>query len=408
MAAELRRFLEQRHFKRSEATPRHTHTNMRAYNGRRLYISCGCYYISDKDYSRFLDLYCLAIRSNRLFRIGMTEVPLPVSSFVLDADWQVPSKIVAQMWRDAKSPAIQFAKLVQSVLKQCFEVSDATVYCLMKPSPRRDGDVWRDGLHLHCPTIPLTFPQKQLARARIMEECQKQDFFPNLERQQMLLPKRLEAVIDQCVADDRCGWMLYGCCKPESHAYRIIAKLKHDGSVKLNPRSRTSDIIRRFSMRIPKKTALLTKEAFKTLVNNATERRVRRIKQRTRMNEEIDPSIRLDRTTHEELQETLIKLLKVAPQTACDFLPWFRVGAVIHNHEPLHGFNTFLWFSKQGGDKYRGRADVEQQWNSYRRTAEPTIRLLRFWIQHPESVDNFPYIGIKPAIRRKRMDISVE
>lgn len=408
MASDLRRFLDRHRFKRSDTTPRHTHTNMRAWRGRRStdYIGFGSYYISPQDYPRFLQLFTFALRANRRFCVGITEVPLPVSSFVLDADWKVPDEAAVQAWRGDDSPIVEFATLVQSVLKRLFDVADATVYCLMKPKPRRDGSVWRDGLHLHCPTVPLSFPQKQLARSCIMEDCRKRNFFPDLEQRRLMLPKSLDQIIDQCVADDRCGWMLFRCCKPDSHPYRIVATIKHSGAVDRKPRYRTSEVTHLFSMRIPNRKATATRQQFEPMVKTATRRRKRRKELRQQSMVEIDRSIRIDDTTHEELRTALTTLLSVAPQTARDWRPWFLIGAVIHNHEPEHGFETFLWFSRQGGDAFHGRADVHEQWKLYRRTANPSISLVRRWIANPDWIAKKMSLNTGPSPIRERMVLS--
>lgn len=410
----LKAFLRLHRMKRNETG--HTNTNMLACR-RGEYIYNGKYKIPPKKYDQFIKRYFNTVHVFK-YKIGFTEIPLEVSSLVLDLDLTLSDDEAFRQVRALDTPLRAFLEEVQRVAKRFFKPSSDRSfegYLLFKEKKRMNEDgTLRGGCHIHFPDLPLNLKQKRIVRNELLDWSRKTRFFENLSKSggPCVDKKSPEEIIDECVVNGYTPWMMYGSQKDKSTPYTITHVLTSDGAFSKKTFPMTESLVKRLSLRLPDRIAvsnLTEAEVLLSKLQDKTKRADTRAGTRTgtRAGTRVPRSVCGNQTmtlevgddgfhflntrkkpvqtnvTLEELEDGINKLKVKYPSWNSKYNKWRQVGLIIHRYFPGdEGLRLFNQYS-QNARNYKSFGDVRTHWAKFSKSnSEIKFGTLVYWLKN--------------------------
>lgn len=401
----LKAFLRLHRLKPNETG--HTNTNMLACR-RGEYIYTGKYNIPSKKYDQFIKRYFNTVDVLE-YKVGFTEIPLEVSSLVLDLDLTLSDDEAFRQVRALDTPLRAFLEEVQRVAKRFFKPSSDRSfegYLLFKKEKRMNEDgTLRGGCHIHFPDLPLNLKQKRIVRNELLDWSRKTRFFENLSKSggPCVDRKSPEEIIDECVVNGYTPWMMYGSQKDKSTPYTITHVLTSDGAFSKKTFPMTESLVKRLSLRLPDRIAVSNLTEAEVLLSKLQDKTKRTEK---RMGTRVPRSIGGNQTmtvevgdddfhfvntrkklvqtnvTLEELEDRINKLKVKYPNWNSNYNKWRQVGLIIHRYFPGdEGLRLFDQYS-QNARNYLGFIDVKKHWRKFSKSnSKIKFGTLVYWLR---------------------------
>lgn len=313
----------------------------------------GKYNIPDDDYDEFISYYTnTLVTTNR--NLHITEKPKEVAPLCIDVDWKFSKEGQKRMYTadDIKN----ILKGIKHILKQLFVIKKkhlkAFVFEKEEPTEAKKNSVYKDGIHIIYPFLPLNTVMRYLITTEISNYTVENNTFKNIP-----FTNPVDDIFDTAVVS-RNGWMMYGSVKHKGNPYFLTHIYNH--SIKeidvnsfehhelpnmLNVRQYDNDDSLEFKN--PEDTELV--EKLKMIDSKFINKSKKKDKLIPEKNYEFTTNIDVKLTEDGEKAVKLLYILdkKRAIQTQL----WFELCWTLHNIDSnlyLH----FVEFSKKGGPRF--------------------------------------------------------
>jgi hypothetical protein len=186
-------------------------------------LDVGKYYISDDDYSKFLELAYSSIFVTKAAS-SLLEKHCENGPLLIDLDFRYEPGGRALERRFNEEHILDFIIEYVCTLGRFIDISklkkDLVFYVMTKPNAEHDGKQHKDGVHIQCPNI-TTDPKFQYAmRGAMLQKKVIETIFGETE-----ITNEAHDCFDVAVIH-RNNWFLYGACKPNKAQYKIERVIK--------------------------------------------------------------------------------------------------------------------------------------------------------------------------------------
>jgi P4 family phage/plasmid primase-like protien len=368
-------------------------------------------YIPDEEYTKFLNLYGLALTNG--MSLHYTEKPIDPSPLRVDLDFRFPmyqcDTIIddsAPVGMGTVAAAGNSTKVIQRIYKQehVFSIIDKyfkiinkyvevpedcnIAYIMEKPKPSEYRNKIKDGIHIVFPHIIVSNNVQHFIRKKILDNAK--DMFGSLP-----LCNEPSDIIDKAIIDQNC-WLMYGSKKQEADSYRVSSvytfskdgtcgEVEAQGTTTLSTAMITPideiGFIKLFSMR---KTEESRTPVFPQFVGEVDEY-IRHIlpaidtKYKTKLHNNIfakSLNINKNYTTDDELMIIRRLVLECLSNTRAEkYEDWINLGWVLRNID-YRLLDTWVEFSKIGSSYVEG--ECQKLWNKMRKD-HMGIGTLKWW-----------------------------
>lgn len=315
----------------------------------------GKYFISDKNYSCFLDLITNEIKNGYL--IHYLEKPSnQFNQIKLDLDLRFKptneeknnnEKILRRYNNDF---IIKLINSIVNILKQMIDISSSfKIYVQEKKRPKIDKQLIKDGIHIVIPEIVIDNEYLFAIREKMIKD---KDIIESLNKINNCVT--VEKTIDECIIDRNC-WFIYGCGKPDDNGdyYRVshIFKINKKWEVKELKESEINKLHTDISIPIQLFSNFgkqVNTEILDSFTLDSTD-----VPKSTLYNEETMLKILQQTDNNSQRRQSDLKKEDIHPYLKClkkerveDFHDWRKVGLALFNMDTR---NYLIWeeWSKQ-------------------------------------------------------------
>jgi P4 family phage/plasmid primase-like protien len=387
-------------------------TNTGMNNSYPNYKFSGTFYVPEDDYDTFLGEIGEYVFDDKL-SLGITEKHHPeFSPIIIDLDFRYPP--IEEGSKEAKRyhtkrDIQKFIKLVFNRLNTIMEMSKLQIkkpkfFVLERPEARFDEqkNVIKDGVHIICKDIQLTYPILFLLRDKVIKNMHT--VFSN---KIFTVKQTFSEIYDKAVIRDA-NWMIHGCTKKGLPAYNLTAAyvvdIENENKVNgiRNPTKRFDNkyLIKELSVRsgIIGSSIRIRDEARRQVSDyiDKLEKRNKIVPNAFNMS---NRNINIDRPTDQYIGEVsnqsyyefIDKLVEcLSPERATPYESWIKVGWALRNIASTHAvpdkvlFGLFVKFSKKSpnyieGLEYKDRWH-EKYWCTHKHNGPMlTEGSLRYW-----------------------------
>jgi len=360
------------HFVPKEFEPRSsiTHTSM---GGRG-----GSFVIPDDVYPVFLKLYKGACKNGK--RMHLVERPTETNFLFVDVDMHFSDK--GRLYTN--DDIMQVIEKTNHILRGFFDLTESELcaYVHEKETPTCNKKYYKDGFHVFYPNLALSSDMRFAVLHKLKNCVINKTLFGN-----MPFTNKPDDVIDDRVVKAN-GILMYGSVKEENPIGYKVTKI-YDNNLNnvfdINDENDNMDahienMIEAMSNRrfndndyIPLRSDLdeIDMDDINTIINKYkkpkthTDRLNKNIERNANNEVKVKPKhkqVVLDRNKNNEIEfaKDLIKILD--DDRAVSYEPWINICWALHNISDTL-YNTFLDFSKRGGDKY-DEDGCEIAWNN--------------------------------------------
>jgi len=199
-------------------------------------IHKGCWYISDAEYPKFLDLMGTYLfedefRPNNFVEQRKTDAIAPL---LIDLDFKYNKEKNLQRTFNDKH-INDFITEVVKVLKEYFDLKDRTqlrFFVTLRPQPyidtktKNDDEKIKDGVHIACPDFSIgkehyAFIREKLLESKALEQCFAGTY------QESEHTNKAKKVFDECMGNKQ-GWFFYGESKMDIPPYLLHSVLRYN------------------------------------------------------------------------------------------------------------------------------------------------------------------------------------
>ena len=173
----------------------------------------GSYTISDNNYNRFLDLYCVDV-FERKQETYLTEKHKDISPILIDLDFRF------ELSNTKRQYTSEFIKgyltcFMEEIMELIYIDKPIEIFILEKTKPKVVKKLVKDGIHIMIPSI-ITLPMIQyIVRYKMINN---QKIIQMLKK--INITNTIDDVIDICVIEKN-NWQMYGSRKPNCEAYKL-------------------------------------------------------------------------------------------------------------------------------------------------------------------------------------------
>lgn len=284
----------------------------------------GSYNIPDDHVKTFFDLYKEVLKAGT-HALHITERHKETSPVLIDLDFRQESN--TRMY--TQNMINMFISYIVDYIREYVVCDTIECYVLEKgDAPRKDKDVFKDGVHIIFPNI-ITHPEIQYAiRNRFMDE--NPNFFNAFMHG---LTNTQTDIYDESVIY-KSGWFLYGSMKPTESTPWLVSKCYHFHKESKDPQEVAIDkfdtlLVEKLSIRMPHTPHIYTEDG--TIVSST--------------------ATQIQHHRDDEIASRLVDILN--PKRANNYADWIRVGWTLYNIDSSHAmFAKWDNFSKQS-HKYK-------------------------------------------------------
>ena len=135
----------------------------------------GRFYISKEKHEDFINLYCEAIKYNKL---SIIECPMEFNPILIDID--LTGNELKENGRLYSAEDIQHLLNIYTIsLNKLFNIKKYNFHIFEKPHARKIGDCYKDGFHIVIPKIITGYENKYKLRNMVIELIKKENLFNN-------------------------------------------------------------------------------------------------------------------------------------------------------------------------------------------------------------------------------------
>ena len=177
--------------------------------------SAGKYFIPKTKLNKFFDLYFEhTFLQNKDIHLSEKH-PDSFSKICIDIDLRYnSSEVYKRYYQD--NEIIEFVKLYQNIIKEnCpgIEEERLIAYIFEKENGKIEGEVFKDGIHIMFPFIPIKYSAQYLFRNKLLEKLNKEKLFKKCITDN-------ENIFDKSVIEKN-NWILLGGKKESSVPYKL-------------------------------------------------------------------------------------------------------------------------------------------------------------------------------------------
>jgi len=374
-------------------------TNTGMNNSYPNYKFSGSFNVPKDEYDGFLEeIYELVFEEN--LSLGITEKHHPeFSPIVIDLDFRYPpieeGKTDAKRYHTKKHIS-KFIKLVYTILNSIMEMSKLQIkkpkfFVLERPEARFDEHkkIIKDGVHIVCKDIQLTYPILYMLREKVIKNMQHVFKEPIFTEKQSF-----SEIYDKAVIKDA-NWMIHGCTKKGLPPYNLTATyfvdINNDNNINRirDPNKKYSNnfLIKELSVRhgIIGSSICVRDEVRKEFASyvDKHERRNKRVPNAFNMNQNTIINRPTDQYIGEVNDQSYYNFIEqlvdcLSAERATPYESWIKVGWALRNIASTHAvpdkilFGLFVKFSKKSPNYTEG-LEYKDSWHE------------KFWCTHKSS-----------------------
>jgi P4 family phage/plasmid primase-like protien len=330
----------------------------------------GCWYVSDAEYPKFLDLMYTYLFEDEFRPNNFVEQRKSdgIAPFLIDLDFKYGKEKNLQRTFTDKHIS-DFVGEIIKVLKEYFDLKDRTHLRFfitirpqpyINPKPKCDDEKIKDGVHIACPDFSIgkehyKFIRDKLLESKALEQCFEGTY------QETELTNKADDIIDGCVAN-KLGWFFYGESKVELPPYLLRSVIKYtpktgkitQDTTEYTPRQLLEVLSIRYSLNKPLSVLDAHKDTIEKAVLKAKNPVVTTARQPTESEligvipMLVDSFNKYVTTEDEIVLAKRFALECLSTERANGFDSWMRVGWCLRNIDPsLEMFDIWMKFSEK-------------------------------------------------------------
>jgi|SaaInlStandDraft_7_1057024.scaffolds.fasta_scaffold04376_1 P4 family phage/plasmid primase-like protien len=336
----------------------------------------GKFTFSNKDQRKKLNkLLSKALNNNLHFSIaerckdyGPVKVDIDMN-YPID-DWDKPKLYENDI-------ILEVIKIYRNIIQKYCNPTDEELECFIfeKEKMSEKNGEYKDGFHLMFPNCNLYYKTRHLIVNDVINYCNDKSLFDKYTNAD---------VVDKAVVSTN-PWLIYGCCKPNKEAYKLIKIIDNNDNEKDHSMINNYDLIKLLSLRSSKWTdsnSTQIKEEYDDNIISETYSDLGVKKNNENLNNNIMTEEQM------ELIEKALKLTNMfSNKRSNNYHSWLRVGWALHNTDTSL-LDTWISFSKRSRKFKEG--ECEQLWTNMK-DGGYTIRSLMLWAKEdsPDDYKNF-------------------
>jgi len=368
-------------------------------------ITGGKYHIPDEEYETFIDLAYVYLFREKGRPMNMIEMPKPAGPkpLLIDLDFRYRKDRSLDHPFDTKDIKVFIEKLAEG-LNTFFDLSryeTLRFFTLLRPQAYESKGEVKDGIHIECPDIVLSFEKQGVLRRWMLGQDAVNEAFKNTGF--------TNAVTD--IYDESCtrkqGWFIYGESKPNIPAYDLktvfVYNPRSDGWTTESPTIYDSrELLELLSIRYNLAAdENEVKEDVKPLYERLTNTPPPAPVQMPELNGEAPKNILVQEAFEQVSFETNFEEMELVKQfvkkclsaeRADNYDTWLRVGLCLHSiSQSVDMFNLWMEFSAKS-PKSAGNdlGQLKRRWDTSMRSEgngrRLTVRSLRHWARDDNPV----------------------
>jgi len=366
-------------------------------------ITGGKYYISDEEYETFIDLAYVYLFREKGRPMNIIEMPKPAGPkpLLIDLDFRYRKDRSLDHPFDTKDIKIFIEKLVEG-LNTFFDLSryeTLRFFTLLRPQAYESKGEVKDGIHIECPDIVLSFEKQGVLRRWMLGQDAVNDAFKGTG-----FTNSVNDIYDESCTRKQ-GWFIYGESKPNIPAYDLktifVYTPSTDGWSKDSPTNYDSrELLELLSIRYNLvEDDNEVKEDVKPLYERLTNTPPTAPVQMTDNNGDVPTNTLVQEafeqpqfdTNFEEIQQVKQFVKKcLSAERADNYDSWLRVGLCLHSiSQSPEMFNLWMEFSAKS-PKASGNdiSQLKRRWDTSMRSEGNGRRLTARSLRHWARTDN--------------------
>ena len=368
-------------------------------------ITGGKYHIPDDEYETFIDLAYVYLFREKGRPMNMIEMPKPAGPkpLLIDLDFRYRKDRSLDHPFDTKDIKVFIEKLAEG-LNTFFDLSryeTLRFFTLLRPQAYESKGEVKDGIHIECPDIVLSFEKQGVLRRWMLGQDAVNEAFKNTG-----FTNPVTDIYDESCTRKQ-GWFIYGESKPNIPAYDLktvfVYNPRSDGWTTESPTIYDSrELLELLSIRYNLAAdENEVKEDVKPLYERLTNTPPPAPVQMPDLGGEAPKNILVQEAFEQPAYDTNfeeIELVKqfvrkcLSAERADNYDTWLRVGLCLHSiSQSIDMFNLWMEFSAKS-PKSSGNdvGQLKRRWDTSMRSEgngrRLTVRSLRHWARDDNPV----------------------
>lgn len=344
----------------------------------------GCWYVSDAEYPKFLDLMYTYLFEDEFRPNNFVEQRKAdgIAPLLIDLDFKYnKEKNLQRTFTDKHIN--DFVNEIIKVLKEYFELKDRThlrFFVTLRPQPyidtktKNDDEKIKDGVHIVCPDFSIGKEHYAFLRGKLLESKALEQSFVDT-----WYTNKPEKVFDECMGNKQ-GWFFYGESKLDIPPYMLHSIIKYNpktskvtitqDTTEYTSRQLLEILSIRYSLNKPLSVAEAHKDEVEKAVQKAKNPIVSTVPQPspselTGILPMLVDSFNTIVTTEDEIVLAKRFALEcLSAERADSFDSWMRVGWCLRNIDPsLEMFDIWMKFSEKSPSYTSNNIDhLKNEW----------------------------------------------